>query len=90
MDEVLAQPGALDDGTARAIDFEPAESASVASGVLHERNGGIAAVHVRGFLLAALAVWAADERVRAGALGLPWARSTQYRDLLLDVGPELA
>jgi hypothetical protein len=46
-------------------------------------------VEVRGFLLAALAVWAADERIRAGALGLPWARSAQYRELLLDVGPEL-
>jgi aminoglycoside phosphotransferase (APT) family kinase protein len=52
------------------------------------REAGI--VEVRGFVLAALAVWAADERIRASALGLPQASSTQYRDLLLDVGPELA
>ena len=41
-------------------------------------------------LLAPLAVWAADERMRTGALGLPRAPSEQYRDLLLDVGPGLA
>jgi hypothetical protein len=44
---------------------------------------------VRAYLPAALAVWAANEGRRAGALGLPQARSEQYRELLFDVGPEL-
>jgi len=53
------------------------------------REAGVEGIELRAFLLAALAVWAADERLRAGALGLPQARSEQYRELLLDVGPEL-
>jgi Glycosyl transferase family 2/Phosphotransferase enzyme family len=54
------------------------------------RGAGVEGIELRTYLLAALAVWAADERLRAGALGLPRAHSEQYRELLLDVGPELA
>jgi len=54
------------------------------------REAGVGGIELRPYLLAALAVWAADERTRAGALGLPLARSEQYRGLFLDVGPELA
>jgi hypothetical protein len=52
-------------------------------------DGGVEDIDLRAYLLAALAVWAADERMRARSLGLPLAHSEQYRDLLLDVGPEL-
>jgi aminoglycoside phosphotransferase (APT) family kinase protein len=53
------------------------------------REAGVEGIELRVYLLAALAVWAANERGRAGALGLPQARSEQYRELLLDVGREL-
>jgi hypothetical protein len=53
------------------------------------REAGVEGIEVRAYLLAALAVWAANERGRVGALGLPQARSEQYRELLFDVGPEL-
>ena len=52
-------------------------------------DGGVEGIELRAYLLAALAVWAANERMRAGALGLPQAHSERYRELLLDVGPEL-
>ena len=51
---------------------------------------GVEGIELRAYVLAALAVWAANERMRAGALGLPQAHSERYRELLLDIGPELA
>ena len=53
-------------------------------------GAGVEGIELRAYLLAALAVWAANERMRAGALGLPQAHSERYRALLLDVGTELA
>jgi len=53
------------------------------------REAGVEGIELRAYLLAALAVWAANERARAGALGLPQAHGELYRELLLDVGPEL-
>jgi hypothetical protein len=42
-------------------------------------------------VLAALAVWAADERERISALGLPRSpRKARYLELLGHVGPSLA
>jgi hypothetical protein len=41
-------------------------------------------------VLAALAVWAADERERVNSLGLPRSGRARYLELLLELGPELA
>jgi GT2 family glycosyltransferase len=52
-------------------------------------RAGVEGVDLRRWLLAALAVWAADERVRVLAPGAPTGRA-RYLELLLELGPELA
>jgi hypothetical protein len=48
-------------------------------------------VDLRRYVLAALAVWAANEQDRFDALGAPRrGRAHHYRELLFDLGPELA
>jgi hypothetical protein len=55
------------------------------------RRAGLDGVDLRRYVLAALAVWAADERDRVVALGSPpQQRRARYRELLFDLGPELA
>ena len=53
------------------------------------RRAGIEEARLRPFLLALLAVWAADEQARVELLGIPRAEP-MYRPLLLELGPELA
>ena len=53
------------------------------------RQAGIGDGQLQPFLLAMLAVWAADELGRSGVPGMARTESI-YRRLLLDVGPELA
>jgi Glycosyl transferase family 2 len=53
------------------------------------RRAGIEDAQLRPFLLAALAVWAADEQARVALLGIPRAEP-MYRPLLLELGPDLA
>jgi hypothetical protein len=53
------------------------------------QRAGIGDAELRPFLLAMLAVWAADEQARAGVAGMPRSKPI-YRRLLLDLGPELA
>jgi hypothetical protein len=55
----------------------------------HLRRAGVEDADLHRFLLAILAVWAADERARAVAPGIPRAEPI-YRRLLIDLGPELA
>jgi GT2 family glycosyltransferase len=54
------------------------------------RRAGLHGVDLRRYVLAALAVWAADEQDRVAALGAPQERRTRYRELLFDLGRELA
>lgn len=55
------------------------------------RESGLEGVDLRRYVLAALAVWAADERERISALGLPRSpRNARYLELLGQVGPSLA
>ena len=53
------------------------------------RQAGIGDGELQPFLLAMLAVWAADELGRSGVPGMARTESI-YRRLLLDLGPELA
>ena len=53
------------------------------------RRAGVEAAALRPFLLAVLAVWAADEEARAALPGIPRAEPI-YRRLLVELGPELA
>jgi Glycosyl transferase family 2 len=53
------------------------------------RRAGIGDVELRPFLLAMLAVWAADEQARVASPGLPRAEPI-YRVLFDDLGPRLA
>ena len=52
-------------------------------------HAGAGEAELRSLLLAALAVWAADEQARVGAPGMTRAEP-MYRRLLLDLGPSLA
>jgi hypothetical protein len=54
------------------------------------RRSGLGRADQRGYVLAALAVWAADERERVNSLGLPRSGRARYLELLLELGPELA
>lgn len=53
------------------------------------RRAGVDEAVLRPFLLAVLAVWAADEQARAALPGIPRAEPL-YRPLLNELGPELA
>jgi aminoglycoside phosphotransferase (APT) family kinase protein len=52
-------------------------------------RSGLAEGDRRRYVLAALAVWAADERDRVTSLGLPRVGGARYLELLLELGPEL-
>ena len=53
-------------------------------------ESGLEGIDLRRYVLAALAVWAADEGQRLCALGLPRPGRARYLELLLDLGPSLA
>jgi hypothetical protein len=55
----------------------------------HLRRAGVDEAALAAFLLAVLAVWAADEQARAALPGIPRAEPL-YRPLLEELGPELA
>jgi hypothetical protein len=56
----------------------------------HLRAAGLDDADLRPYMLAAAAVWAADEHERLVRLGLPRPGLSRYHDLLLAVGPSLA
>ena len=53
-------------------------------------ESGLEGVDLRRYVLAALAVWAAEEGQRLSALGLPRPGRARYLELLLGLGPSLA